>query len=261
MLKLSDCIEPDWPAPKNVRAILTTRAGGVSRNTANGLIASLNLGKSAGDNAAAVAENRQRLATLIGHQPNWISLVHGTDVAVLDTATSTNNIVADAAVARREGVVCTVTMADCLPVLFTDVAGSVVSVAHAGWRGLAAGVLEATIATMQVPPQTLMAYLGQAIGPTQFEVGDDVRAAFQGKIVNTILDKAFQPFIVENNRKYWANIFMLARVKLAAAGVPAAQIYGGQFCTASDATRFFSYRREGRSGQQSGRMAALIWRE
>ena len=145
MLKFSDCIEPNWPAPKNVRAILTTRAGGVSQNTDKGELASLNLGKSVGDDPAAVLKNRQRLATLIGHQPNWISLVHGTDVAILDNATSSANIVADAAVARRQGVVCTVTMADCLPVLLTDISGNVVAVAHAGWRGLAAGPLSTAI--------------------------------------------------------------------------------------------------------------------
>ncbi len=261
MLKLSDCIEPNWPAPKNVRAILTTRAGGVSQNTDKGNLASLNLGKSVGDDPASVLENRQRLATLIGHQPNWISLVHGTNVAMLDNATSTNSIVADAAVARRQGVVCTVTMADCLPVLFTDITGSVVAAAHAGWRGLAAGVLESTITAMQVPPQSIIAYMGQAIGPTQFEVGEDVRAAFLHNNKNTNIDGCFQLFMVEDARKYWANIFMLARIKLEAAGIPAAQIYGGELCTASDATRFFSYRREGRTRRQSGRMAALIWRE
>jgi polyphenol oxidase len=261
MLTLQDCIEPEWPAPNNVRAIFTTRAGGVSQNTAQGELASLNLGKSVGDDPAAVAENRRRVATLIGHQPNWISLVHGTDVALLDEATSTNNIVADAAVARRHGVVCTVTMADCLPVIFTDVTGSVVAAAHAGWRGLAAGVLESTITAMQVPPQSIMVYLGQAIGPTQFEVGEDVRAAFTYKNINPNIDGCFQPFMAGNSRKYLANIFMLARLRLEAAGIPSAQIYGGDLCTASDASRFFSYRREGKTGRQSGRMAALIWRD
>lgn len=260
MLKFSDCLEPDWPAPNNVRAIFTTRAGGVSQNTDQGELASLNLGKSVRDDQTAVTENRRRVANLIGHQPNWISLVHGTNVALLDDAISTRNIVADAAVARRQGVVCTVTMADCLPVVFTDVTGSVVAAAHAGWRGLAAGVLESTIAAMNVPPQSIMAYMGQAIGPTQFEVGEDVRAAFINNNRNPNIDGCFQLFMAENTRKYWANIFILARLRLEAAGLPSAQIYGGGLCTASDAARFFSYRREGRTGRQSGRMAALIWR-
>jgi polyphenol oxidase len=309
MLSIEDCIVPDWPAPKGVRAIFTTRRGGVSVNTAQGELASLNLGKSVNDDMDAVNENRRRVATLIGHTPNWMGLVHGTDVAELDDIAVDAKVIADAAVARRQGVVCAVTMADCLPVLFTNIEGTVVAAAHAGWRGLAAGVLESTIAAMNVAPQSIMAYMGQAIGPEQFEVGEEVRAAFlqslvnkaatdnhpavRGELVephlqstksridndalrqaqgerwdfshfnskNTSIDEAFQPFMAENTRKYWANIFLLARLRLIAAGIPATQIYGGGLCTVSDATRFFSYRREGKQGRHSGRMAALIWRE
>jgi YfiH family protein len=258
MLQLDDCIVPDWPAPPGVKAIFTTRQGGVSVNTDKGELASLNLGKSVGDNPEAVNENRRRVATLVGHTPHWLGLVHGTNVACLDEADHKQNIVADACIAHHRGVVCAVTMADCLPVLFTDTTGSVVAAAHAGWRGLAAGVLEATIATMRVSPASIVAVLGQAIGPTQFEVGEDVRAAF---ITKSNTGNAFEPFMAGNTRKYWANIFLLARYRLQAAGVPSSQIYGGVLCTVTDSARFFSYRREGRVGKHSGRMAALIWRE
>jgi polyphenol oxidase len=264
MLTVDDCIVPDWPAPTGVRAIFTTRAGGVSVNTEQGELASLNLGKSVNDDMGAVNENRRRVAALIGHTPNWMGLVHGTDVAQLDDIARDTKVIADAAVARGQGVVCAVTMADCLPVLFTNIDGTVVAAAHAGWRGLAAGVLESSITAMNVAPQSIMAYMGQAIGPQQFEVGEEVRAAFlanQPDNAKASIDGAFQPFMAKNARKYWANIFLLARLRLIAAGIPAEQIYGGGQCTVSDATRFFSYRREGKQGRHSGRMAALIWRE
>lgn len=265
MLTWDECIVPDWSAPTNIKAIFTTRAGGVSVSNATSEFASLNIGKSVGDDPIAITENRRRIATLIGHPPRWMGLVHGADVADMDVIPEGQHVVADAAVARKPGVVCVVTMADCLPVLFCDVSGRVVAAAHAGWRGLAAGVLESTIHAMKVPPHALMAYMGQAIGPTAFEVGDDVRDAFVHhtsiKNTNTNIDKAFQPFMAGDARKYWANIFLLARLRLEHVGIPSAQIYGGDFCTFSDSTRFFSYRREGKAGKQSGRMAALIWRE
>ena len=260
MLIWNDCIVPDWPAPANVRAIFTARAGGVSVSTADAELASLNIGKSVGDDPTAVAENRQRIATLIGHTPRWMGLVHGTEVADMDAIPIGQHVIADAATARQPGVVCVVTMADCLPVLFCDVTGRVVAAAHAGWRGLAAGVLESTIVAMKVPPQELMAYMGQAIGPTAFEVGEDVRDAFmKSEIAN--IGESFQPFMAGNERKYLVDIFLLARRRMMAAGIPATQIFGGGVCTVSDSSRFFSYRREGKVGKQSGRMAALIWRE
>ncbi len=249
MLHAADCILPDWPTRQNVRAFFTTRAGGISQ----GDLASLNLGRSVGDDPLAVAENRRRVAEFAGYAPRWMSQVHGIEVADLDLLDASQPISADAAVSRQRGTVCTAMVADCLPVLFTDRAGSVVAAAHVGWRGLAAGVLEATIVSMRVAPQNLMVWLGPAIGPDQFEVGADVFAAFAGSAT------AFRPFMAEGVRKYHADIFALARLRLTAAGMDEAQIYGGGVCTVSDAARFFSYRREGKSGKKSGRMAALIY--
>ncbi len=249
MLHAADCILPDWPARKNVRAFFTTRAGGVSQ----GDLSSLNLGKSVGDDPQAVAENRRRVAAYADHAPRWMSQVHGVEVADLDQIDASQPITADAAVSRRPGTVCTAMVADCLPVLFTDRVGSVVAAAHAGWRGLAAGMLEATITSMRVAPQNLMAWLGPAIGPDQFEVGADVFAAFAGS------DTAFRPFMAAGVQKYHADIFALARMRLLAAGMRETRIYGGGVCTVSDPARFFSYRREGKSGKKSGRMAALIY--
>jgi polyphenol oxidase len=266
MLTWDDCILPDWPAPMGVRALFTTRLGGVSVSTAAGELASLNLGKRVGDDPLAVIENRRRVAALIGHMPHWLGLVHGTEVANLDSASHEDNIVADAAFATKKGVVCGVTMADCLPVLFASLDGRVVAAAHAGWRGLASGVLESTIAAMTqtcgVPPQEIMAYMGQAIGPKAFEVGSEVRDAFiASNIEKSIIDEAFQPKMAEGERKYWADIFLIARSRMQKVGIQESQIFGGGLCTVSDPARFFSYRREGSVGRQSGRMAAFIWRE
>lgn len=243
-----DWIVPDWPAPAGVRALLTTRSGGVSVAP----YASLNLGDHVGDDPAAVAANRLRLRrVLVGAgDPVWLEQVHGTRVvdAALERAGAAP-AKADAAFARRPGVCCVVMTADCLPVLFCDTAGSVVAAAHAGWRGLCAGVLEQTVAAMAVPACTLLAYLGPAIGPQAFVVGDEVRAAFVAH--DALAAAAFSP---QAAGKWLADIYLLARQRLAACGVD--QVYGGTWCTVSDADRFFSYRRDGRTG----RMASLIWR-
>lgn len=233
---------PDWPAPARVRALQTTRIGGVSAAPWN----TLNLGGHVGDDPASLAANRSLLSPHLPAQPVWLQQVHGT--AVVDAAVSEDDVEADAAFASAPGAVCAVMTADCLPVLFCDRAGSVVAAAHAGWRGLAAGVLEATIAAMNVPPHELLAWLGPAIGPENFEVGDEVLAAF-------VADDpaARDAFKAKLPGKWLADIYHLARLRLQRAGV--AEISGGGFCTVADDERFFSYRRD----RVTGRMATLIW--
>lgn len=244
MLLENDLIVPDWPAPANVRALSTTRAGGISV----GSYANLNLGDHVADDPAAVAENRTRLRRYLPAEPVWLKQVHRADVADADRASSIPE--ADAAVARRVGAVCAVLTADCLPVLFCDHAGSVVAAAHAGWRGLAGGVVEAAVAAMEVAPETVLAWLGPAIGPAAFEVGGEVREAFLAQ--NPAAEAAFA---AQPEGKWLADIFLLARLRLQKIGVTA--IYGGGVCTYTDATRFYSYRRDG----ATGRMASLVWRE
>jgi YfiH family protein len=239
---------PQWPAPGNVRALITTRNGGVS----SGPYASFNLGAGSGDDAAAVAENRARLRRFLPGDPVWLKQVHGTAVADADArADSAGEVEADAAVARGVGVVCAVLAADCLPVLLADTAGSVVGAAHAGWRGLAAGVVEHAIAAMQVDPSTLVAYLGPCISGAHFEVGADVRDAFCNG--DAVAAAAFAP---KTNGKWLADLPMLASQRLLRAGVSQHSIFGSGACTYAEPARFHSYRRDG----ASGRMAALIWR-
>ena len=238
-------IVPDWPASSNVRALQTTRQGGVSRAP----YASLNLGLHVGDDRSAVAANRARLSEYLVGDPVWLEQVHGT--RVVDAASCSPGdppVQADASFSREPGVVCAVMTADCLPVLFCADDGSVVAAAHAGWRGLLAGVLEQTVAAMAVPANTLLAYLGPAIGPLAFEVGDEVRSAFVAADATTAA--AFKPALPG---KWLADLYLLARLRLAMQGVT--RVYGGDFCTLSDADRFFSFRRDG----QTGRMASLIW--
>lgn len=239
---LPEFIVPDWPAPANVRAVQTTRSGGVS----GGPYASLNLGDHVGDEAAAVAANRARLGEILPAGPLWLKQVHG--IVVTDADTAASGRAADAAVARRPGRVCAVMTADCLPVLLCDRGGSVVAAAHAGWRGLCAGVIEATLAAMRVPAAEVVAWLGPAIGPQAFEVGDEVRAAFMARDPSAAA--AFAP---HGPGKWLADIWLLARQRLAAAGV--GSVWGGGQCTVADRERFFSYRRDG----VTGRMAACIW--
>lgn len=233
---------PAWPAPANVRAVQTTRRGGVSREP----YASLNLGDHVGDDPAAVAANRARLSATLPAEPFWTRQVHG--ITVADADADPIGVEADAAVARRPGRVCAVMTADCLPVLLCDRGGSVVAAAHAGWRGLCAGVIEATIAAMRVPPDEILAWLGPAIGPQAFEVGDEVRAAFLAHDA-----AATAAFAAHGPGKWLADIWRLARQRLAAAGVNA--VSGGGLCTVADRDRFFSYRRDG----VTGRMATCIW--
>ncbi len=239
---MPDFIVPDWPAPANVRALQTTRAGGCSPAP----WASFNLADHVGDEPARVAANRAVLRRLLPDEPRWLRQVHGT-VAV-DVGKAAEMTAADAAWTRRPGTVCAVMTADCLPVLFCDRAGTTVAAAHAGWRGLAAGVLEAAVAAMNVAPGELLAWLGPAIGPVNFEVGDDVRAAFLAR------DPAAVPAFVTLGRGKWlADIYALAARRLVAAGVTA--ISGGGWCTLADQERFYSYRRDG----VTGRMATLVW--
>lgn len=237
-------IVPDWPAPPGVQAVATTRRGGVSM----GRYASLNLGDHVGDDPAAVAENRRRLkaALALPAEPHWLGQVHGTRVV---RAHGADLAEADGAWTDRTGVVCTVGMADCLPVLFCDRAGTRVAAAHAGWRGLAAGVLETTVAALAVAPDQLLAWIGPAIGPVVFEVGPEVRAAFLAADAEAVT--AFQP---GRAGRWQADLVALARQRLRRTGV--AHVWGGHWCTASEPEWFFSHRRDG----TSGRMAALIWR-
>lgn len=244
---------PDWSAPPGVRAAFSLRAGGVSAPPWD----SLNLGVHVGDDAAKVAQNRRRLraALRLPAEPLWLDQVHSADVLDADapakpTLSAGGRPRADAVVTRRAGVVCCIQVADCLPVLLAARDGSVLGAVHAGWRGLAAGVIENTVLAMRLPAAQLQAWLGPSIGPQRFEVGDDVRAAFMAGDARAA--SAFTP----NERGRWlCDLPALARARLAALGV--ATVSGGQWCTVSDAQRFFSHRRDGRSG----RMAALLWRE
>jgi polyphenol oxidase len=241
---------------------MTTRLGGVSAAPWE----SLNVGVHVGDSTSAVLENRLRIRREgdLPSEPVWLEQVHGTSVVVLDAGSipRTANAEqlmeqrrprADAAVTREPGVVCAIQVADCMPVLFAARDGSVVGAAHAGWRGLASGVLGATVAAMDVPPADIVAWLGPAIGPESFEVGDDVVAAFAATAHSDQRAQTEAAFLPRPNGKWLCDLFALARLRLAALGVT--QVSGGGLCTVSDARRFYSYRRDG----QTGRMAALIW--
>lgn len=241
---MSTLIFPDWPQPKSVSSCSTTRAGGVSLPPFD----SLNLGDHVDDRPEAVSENRQRLVELaqLPQQPVWLEQVHGTHVLHLD-GSEIKNKQADAVYSNQVGQVCTIMTADCLPVLFCNQDGTEVAAAHAGWRGLCNGVLENTVRQFISPVNEIMAWLGPAIGAKRFEVGAEVKQAFVNQ--SSDLASAFTP----HNDKYLADIYLLARKKLKAVGINA--IYGGDFCTVSDENRFFSYRREGKTG----RMASLVW--
>ncbi|MEJ8851797.1 peptidoglycan editing factor PgeF [Variovorax rhizosphaerae] len=243
-----DLLVPQWPAPAGVRAVCTTRAGGVSQ----GCFESLNLGDHVSDDAVAVAENRRRLQAEIGVRPVFLRQVHGVELLRLDAA-SADGATADACASTEAELACTVMVADCLPVLFTDSAGRQVAAAHAGWRGLAAGVLEQTLATYD-DGETVMAWLGPCIGPTAFEVGAEVKAVFEAH--DPASAACFKPAHAEG--KWFAHLSGLARQRLLAAGV--ASIHGNDgtavWCTVGNPSRFFSHRRDG----SSGRFAACIWR-
>ena len=233
-----------WPAPARVRTLVTTREGGVSLAP----YASLNLGQHVGDDPAAVAENRARLRACLPAEPFWLNQVHG--IGVQEACADAPDVPpdADAGFTRQPGVVCAVMTADCLPVLLTDRSGSVVAAAHAGWRGLCNGIIEATIARMAVPANDILAWLGPAIGPDAFEVGPEVRAAFMAHDPT-----AASAFAAIPDGKYLADIYLLARQRLNACGVT--DVHGGDACTVTERERYFSYRRDGRTG----RMASLIW--
>jgi len=242
-----ELLRPHWPASARVRAAVTLRGGGVSAAPFD----SLNLGAGTGDDAGAVAENRARVRAALGlrSEPAWLKQVHGSAVIALGPEPcEPHEPTADAAVTSVPGRVCVVQVADCLPVLLAARDGSEVGAAHAGWRGLAAGVLEATVRALKAEPAQLHAWLGPAIGPGHFEVGEEVRAAFVAG--DALAARAFVP----NARGRWqCDLCALARARLERLGVRS--VHGGGWCTFADATRFFSYRRDGRCG----RMAALIW--
>ena len=250
-------IVPDWPAPAAVRAVSTTRQGGFS----SGAWSSLNLGLRCSDDPAAVRRNRSMLRSYLPAEPCWLAQEHGVTVfrhprsggrrenagesAGLDPGST--EPAADAQVAWLPGQVCAVLGADCLPVLLCNDAGTVVAAAHAGWRGLAAGVLEQTVLNMGEPPHRLMAWMGPAIGPSAFEVGIEVRAAFLRQ------DERAAAAFVPRGERWLLDLYAVARQRLERAGVSA--ISGGDFCTYTDPGRFFSYRRDG----VTGRMATLVW--
>lgn len=237
----SDWLLPDWPAPTNVRACVTTRAGGVSQTPFDGL----NLGDHVEDEPQAVTENRRLLVERLGCRPAWLKQVHSPDVVAADPAQVPT---ADASWTATPGTACAVLTADCLPALFCDRAGTRVAAAHAGWRGLAGGVLENTVAALGGKPDELLVWLGPAIGPQSFEVGAEVREAFVAQHAEA--ERAFVPSA--NAGKYLADLYSLARIRLAAIGVTA--VHGGGLDTFSD-PRFFSYRRAARTG----RFASLVW--
>ena len=237
-----DWITPDWPAPARVKAFITTRAGGISRAPYD----SFNLGDHVGDAPGDVASNRALLSVYLPTAPVWVCQVHGTNVVVADNVESV--VEADAAHTAKPGIVCAVLTADCLPVLICDRNGSQVAAVHAGWRGLSQSIIERTIAAMRVPPPELLVYLGPAIGPSRYEVGDDVRDEFLKDDPDAIT-----AFLPTANDKWLANLYELAQLRLRRLGVE--DIYGGDCCTFEDAERFFSFRRDGKTG----RMAALIW--
>jgi YfiH family protein len=244
MILTEHLITPDWPAPANVKSLQTTRIGGVSIASYE----SLNLGDHVGDAPLAVERNRMLLNSLLPSEPVWLEQAHGTIVANADMAGCLPQ--ADACIARHPSAVCVVMTADCLPVLLCDTHGSVVGVAHAGWKGLAAGVIEATVEKMAVAPHNLMAWLGPAISQQAFEVGEEVRTAFVA-----MQPQSASAFIPGKNGKWYADLYALARLRLNALGVTT--ICGGGYCTYRERERFFSYRRD----RATGRMGTFIWLE
>ena len=251
-----DWLRPDWPVSASVRALCTTRAGGVS----TGRYASLNLGDHVGDDAAAVAANRARLQVAIGMRPVFLRQVHGIDVRVLDgagagDADGVDSAPADACITSARGVACTIMVADCLPVLLATSDGQRVGAAHAGWRGLAAGVLAHTVEALCAPGSTdIVAWLGPCIGPQSFEVGDEVKAAFE--FAAPASADCFRP--ADSAGKWLADLPALARQRLAAAGVT--EVHGNDgsdaWCTVRNPSRFFSHRRDA----GTGRFAVAVWR-
>ena len=233
-------LKADWPAPERVKACVTTRRGGCSQGRFKGF----NLGSHVGDDPNHVQANRAELERIIGCRTAWLEQTHSTDVVEAAPGLVEE---ADASWTAESEVACVVMTADCLPVLFCDRAGTRVAAAHAGWRGLASGILENTVAELGVPPQDLLVWLGPAIGPEAFEVGAEVKDIFG----STAAAECFTPSARPGH--YLADIYQLARLRLQAMGVEA--VYGGGLCTVNDSIRFYSYRRDG----QTGRFASMIW--
>lgn len=236
---MRNALVADWPAPSNVKTLVTTREGGFSQ----GPWSSMNLSMAVGDDPASVMQNRDLLARHIPADPPWLTQVHGVDVIEND-GIACGSPEGDAMVAFRPGRVCSVLTADCLPVLFCSRAGDRVAAAHAGWRGLADGVLEATVRALAIDPSEILAWMGPAIGPQAFEVGQDVVDAFAGEF-----PRGFQP----SGERWLLDMYEVARIRLGRVGVSA--VYGGGLCTYSDAERWFSFRRD----EVTGRMASLVW--
>jgi polyphenol oxidase len=237
-------ITPDWPAAPRVNAVSTFRHGGVSR----GSCASLNLAAHVGDDPEAVQTNRHQLAEALGlkREPFWLTQIHGAHV--VECSATLRNPSADASICFEPDAPCCVLTADCLPVLFCDRDATRVGVAHAGWKGLVKGVLEKTVTALNCPPASIIAWLGPAIGPQSFEVGEEVRARFVAK--NPRNEACFKP---SPNGRWLADIYGLARLALIEVGV--SSVYGGGLCTYLETDRFFSYRRD----PAAGRMATLVW--
>lgn len=242
MNKIRHWITPDWPAPANIRAATTLRTGGVS----SGAFSSLNPASHVGDVAEHVKQNRALIKDILAlpDEPVWLQQVHGN--RVVSAVKTAQPQLADASYTDQRGVVCAVMTADCLPLLICAVDGGKVAAIHAGWRGLLAGIIGNTLDMM---PQDVLVWLGPAIGPDCFEIGDEVRAAFLDKSADFT-----EAFKYQGNGKWLANIYQLARIDLAASGVN--KVYGGNFCTVTEKERFYSYRRD----KETGRMATLIWR-
>lgn len=247
-----ELLRPDWGAPAQVVAAVSTRAGGVSQAP----FQHLNLGRGLGDAEVAVTENRRRFEAALGVRAVWLHQVHGAEVAVLDDPAPNAPAVADAAVTARPGLGCTVMVADCLPVLFCAADGLAVGAAHAGWRGLAAGVLERTVQALQrlagCDAGAIEAWLGPCIGPRHFEVGADVLAAFGAEAADPMPEHFRRRDRADGQPRWLADLPQLARKRLHAAGVQ--RVGGGRWCTVQESARFFSFRRDGRSG----RMAATV---
>jgi polyphenol oxidase len=237
-------LQPDWPAPSNIHAATTLRTGGVSQ----GKYANFNLAMHVGDDPELVHQNRGLLKTglKLPSEPIWLNQTHSN--RAIEAIASESSQPADASYTNRAGVVCVVLTADCLPLLVCAADGSEIAAIHAGWRGLVDGIIDNTIAALT--SKEVLVWLGPAIGPERFEVGDDVRQAYLGK--STEFAPAFKQ---QNENKWLADIYRLARINLAMLGID--KVYGGGFCTVTDDEQFYSYRRD----KETGRMATLIWRD
>ncbi len=241
-----DYLQPQWPAPGNVRSAITLRSGGFSC----GPYASNNLATYVGDDGASVARNRQRLREQLQlpADPCWLDQVHGTDVIRAGDGLAGSR--ADGSYSQQSAIVCAVLTADCLPVLLCNLAGDQVAAVHAGWRGLASGILSTAIASFDSPAEQILVFLGPAIGAEKFQVGEDVRQAFLVRAADrALVERCFH----SQGDRYLADLYALARIELQRLGVE--RIYGGWYCTSSDASRFYSHRRD----LCTGRNASLIW--